>query len=101
MCEKRDVLGDSRDVKDVYTSDFLEFSHPSYSGAFRYLREQDGHSTWVNDTIVYNLLTTLAVESGFDLSVVEDLRINFDQFPKLGMRVHVVTDDNGYWKIAV
>jgi hypothetical protein len=25
----------------------------------------------------------------------------YRQFPKLGMKVDVVTDDNGYWRIAL
>jgi hypothetical protein len=28
-------------------------------------------------------------------------RQRYKQFPKLGMKIDVVTDENGYWKIAL
>jgi hypothetical protein len=34
-------------------------------------------------------------------SRLEQFKQRYKQFPKTGMKVDVVTDDNGYWKIAL
>jgi hypothetical protein len=33
-------------------------------------------------------------------SRLEQFKQRYKQFPKLGMKVDVVTDDSGYWKIV-
>jgi hypothetical protein len=60
--------------------DFLSFSHPSYLEAFRYLRIQDAHPTWINDKIIYTLLTILADEDELDSIAADELTNNFPLF---------------------
>ena len=49
-------------------------------------------------------IATFAKPQGEEISSKSKLaqfKQRYKQFPKLGMRVDVLTDDNGYWKIAL
>ena len=47
-------------------------------------------------------IATFAKPQGDEISLISRLaqfKQHYKQFPKVGLKVYVVTDDNGYWKI--
>jgi hypothetical protein len=57
--------------------------------------EEDG---WEGRLRTFSKPSTKQISSR---TIMAQFKLRYKQFPKTGMKVDVVTDDNGYWKIAL